>query len=203
MPDLNELRERCRLAQEALDALDALTWDDAERSAAVDALHEAFDAYHGQLGSRLTEATVGEDTDTPPGYQIATNDHGEWTFCEGGGSWDDEFVASTYDRARLECWSRFARSDTAWAERLLTLLTAVVPEVPELPPGYTIGDCEDGTWAIRVDGCYHDGLDDDEIPTTREEAIEVSWNDWWRGASEEWREFMTELGVFGDEDEST
>lgn len=195
MPDLNELRERCRLAQEALDIL---TWDDAERSAAVAALHEAFDAYHGELGSRLTEATASEDTDIPPGYQIATNDCGEWTFCEGGGSWDDEFTAPNRDRARLECWARFARSDTAWAERLLALLTV---RVPELPPGYEIGDCEDGTWAIRVDGCYHDGLDEDEIPTTREEAIDVAWNDWWRGASEEWREFMTELGAFADEDE--
>lgn len=68
------------------------------------------------------------------------------------------------------------------------------PTAPELPPGYWIGDCEDGTWAIKVDGILHDGLEDDDVPTSREEAVEVAWADWWNGASQEWREFMRRVG---------
>ena len=49
-------------------------------------------------------------------------------------------------------------------------------KLPELPPGYSVGECAPGDWALVVRGRHFDGLDDPL--ETREDAVAAAWRVW-------------------------
>jgi hypothetical protein len=65
-----------------------------------------------------------------------------------------------------------------------------MPPVPELPPGYRVGESDEG-WII---GDRESWIDDDvhgQPQDTRDDAVFLAWDHWSQYvASEEWREFM-------------
>lgn len=117
MPTLDQLRQAAHDARIAVDS-------NASR-ATIDQLYAAHGNYTTALGNELARLTASNTLDVPPGYEVSELDTFQtWHVCAGGDSWDDEFSSTDRESARVECWQRFTRGETAWAEFLAALLAS-------------------------------------------------------------------------------
>jgi hypothetical protein len=63
------------------------------------------------------------------------------------------------------------------------------PELPELPPRYTVDEGGDGAWSVTVRGEWNDR--DDAGSPTREEAVDAAWDEFLAyDCDPEWRAFI-------------
>jgi hypothetical protein len=63
------------------------------------------------------------------------------------------------------------------------------PELPELPPRYTVDEGGDGEWSVTVRGEWDDR--DDAGSLTREEAVDAAWDEFLAyDCDPEWRAFI-------------